>query len=95
MMFNVRSINFGYKEGVDKGAVVAKATYRTETWGMRICAGCKLDVTEMKSLKSIDEATGMNRWRSKEEWRKFGMKQKTLDIAPLHVSTDCSISRES
>ena len=57
-----------------EGVIVPTALYGAEAWGMRSAERRKVNVFEMKCLRSLDGVPRMDRVRNEEVRRRAGMK---------------------
>ena len=73
-----RSLGVGAKRRLYEGVVVPTVLYGAETWNMRVEERRKLNVLEMKCLRSMIGVTRRDRVRNEEVRRRTGV-VKTLD----------------
>ena len=64
-----RGLGIKAKKCLYEGVIVPTALYRTETWGMRSAERRKVNVLEMKCLRSLVGVSLMDRvWREQSVW---------------------------
>ena len=72
-MWNVRSLSMKGKRAMYQGIVVPTALYGAETWGASVRDRKRLDVMEMKCLRSMCGVTRRDRVRNEEVHRRVGV----------------------
>ena len=72
-VFKVRQLGMNVKRRLYEGVIVPMALYGAETWGMKKAQKKKLNVLEMKCLRSMLGVTRMDRVRNEEVRRQVGV----------------------
>ncbi len=72
-VFKCRSLVMNAKRRLYKGVVVPTVIYGAETWNMREAERRRLNVMEMRRLRSMCEVTRMDRMRNDEVKRRKGV----------------------
>ena len=75
-MWNSRSVSMNVKRELYERIVVPTVMYGSETWGMKLGDRKKLNVAEMKCLRSICGVTRMNRWSNVRVRRRVGVHEE-------------------
>ena len=68
-----------------EGAIVPKALYGAEAWGMRSAERRKVNVLEMKCLRSLVGVSQMDRVRKEEVRRRAGIERELASRADQRV----------
>ena len=76
---NVRSVNVKGKRELHKRVAVSTLMYGSKAWGMSVEERIKLDVIEMRSLRSMCEATRYDRLRI-EEWKGKSRSERKVEL---------------
>ena len=68
-----RDLGMGVKRGLYESVIVPTALYAAETWGMKTADKKRLDVMEMRALRSMCGVTRWDRLRNEEIRRRSGV----------------------
>ena len=71
-----RGLGIKAQKSLHDGVIVATALYEAEAWGRRSAERNKLNVLEMKCLKSLVEVLRMVRVRNQELHRRAGIEKE-------------------
>ena len=85
-MLSNRGLGIKGKNCLYKGVIVPMALYRAEAWGMRNAKIRKVNVLEMKCLRSLVGVLRMNRVRNEEVRRRVGIERELVSRADQRVS---------
>ena len=80
-----RGLGIKAKKCLYEGVIVPTALYGAEPWGMRIAERRKLNVLEMKCLRSLVGVSGMDRVRNEEVRRRAGIEMELASRADQRV----------
>ncbi|KAK7882210.1 hypothetical protein WMY93_028384 [Mugilogobius chulae] len=80
-VFECRSLGMDAKRRLYEGVVVPAALYGAETWSLKVAEKRKLNVMEMKCLRSMCGVTRMDRVRNEEVRRRTGVVRELADRA--------------
>ena len=69
-VLNFRSISLGAVEELNESVIVSVMTYRAENRVIRFDDGHKLDVMELKCVRSMSGVIMMVKWRNGEQLRR-------------------------
>jgi len=72
-VFKARQLGMNVKRRLYEGVIVPTALYGAETWGMKVAEKKKVNVFEMKCLRSMLGVTRMDRIRNEEVRRRVGV----------------------
>ena len=87
-MLSNRGLGIKAKKCLYEGVIfVPTALYRAEAWGMRSAERRKVDVLEIKSLRSLVGVLRMDRVRNEEVRKRAGIERE------LAIRTDQRVSR--
>ena len=75
-LWNVRSVNVRAKRELYERVVVPTVMYGSEAWGLRVKERRKLDVMEMRCLRSMCGVTRMDRLRNEVVRERVGVDEK-------------------
>ncbi len=78
-MLHNRAQGMNAKKWLFEGVVVPTALYGAETWNVREAERNRLDVYEMRCLRSMVGVTRMDRVRNEEVRRRAGIVRKTSE----------------
>ena len=84
-VFKCRSLGMNAKRRLYEGIVVPTALYGAETWNMRAAERRRLNVMEMRCLRSMCGVTRMDRVRNEEVRRRTGVVRELADRAEQGV----------
>ena len=84
-MLNNRGLGIHAKKCQYEGLTVQTALYRAETWGMRSAERRKVNVFEMKCLRSLVGVSRMDRARNEEVRRRAGIERELASRADQRV----------
>ena len=73
------------KKCLYEGVIVVQALYGVEAWGMRNAETRKVNVLEMKCLRSLDLVSRMDRVRNEEVRRRAGIERDLASRADQRV----------
>ena len=73
------------KKCLYEGAIVPIALYKAEAWGMRSAEQRKMNVLEMKCLRSLVGVSRMDRIRNKEAHMRAGIERELSSRADQRV----------
>ena len=80
-VFKCRSLGMGAKKRLYEGVVVPTTLYGAETWNMGVAERKRLNVMEMRCLRSMCGVTRMDRVRNEEVRRRTGVLQEMSERA--------------
>ena len=80
-----RGLGINAKKCLYEGVTVPTALYGAEAWGMRIVERRKVNVLEMKCLRSLVGVSRMDRFRNKEGHTGAGMERELVSRADQRV----------
>ena len=80
-----RELGIKVKKCLYEGVIVPTALYGTEAWGMRSAARRKVNVLEMKCLRSLVEVSRMDRVRNERVSRRGGIEWELVSRADQRV----------
>ena len=80
-----RGLGINAKKCLYEGVIVPTALYGAEAWGMRSAERRKLNVLEMKCLRSLVGVSRMDRVRNEEVRRRAGMERELASRADQRV----------
>ena len=80
-----RGLGMKAKKCLYEGVIVPTALYGAEAWGMRSAERRKVNVLEMKSLRSLVTVSRMDRVRNEEVRRKAGIERELASRADQRV----------
>ena len=75
-MWNGRSVSLRVKRELYERIVVPTVMYGSESWGMKVEERSKLDVAEMKCLRSMCRVTRMDRVRNEVVRERVGVTEE-------------------
>ena len=84
-VFRCRSLGMNVKRKLYEGVAVPTALYGSETWSMGVAEKRKLNVMEMKCLRSMCGVTRMDRVRNEEVRRRTGVRKELSGRAEQSV----------
>ncbi len=84
-MFKCRSLGMSAKRRLNEGVVVPTALYGAETWNMGAAESKRLNVMEMRCLRSMCGVTRMDRVRNDDVRRRTGVVKKLAERAEQGV----------
>ena len=82
---NNRGLGIKAKKCLYEGVSVPTALYGSEAWGMRSAERRKVNVLEMKCLRSLVGVSRMDRVRNEEMRRRAGIERELTSRADLRV----------
>ena len=85
-MSSNRGLGIQAKKCLYKGVIVPTALYGAEAWGMRSAERSKVNVLEMKCLRSLVGVSLMDRVRNEEVRRRAGIEMELASRADQRVS---------
>ena len=74
-----RGLGIKAKKCLYEGVIVPTALYGAEAWGMRSAARRKVNVLEMKCLRSLIGVSRMDRVRNEEVRRRAGIEMESIE----------------
>ena len=80
-----RGLGIKAKKSLCKGVIVLTALYGAEAWGMRSAERRKVNVLEIKCLRSLFGVSRMNRVRNEEMRRRAGIERELASRADQRV----------
>ena len=80
-----RGFGIKAKKCLYKGVIVPTALYGAEAWGMRSTERRKVNVLEMKCLRSLVGVSRMDRVRNEEVRRRAGIERESASRADQRV----------
>ena len=80
-----RGLGIKVKKCLYEGVIVLTALYGAEAWGMRSAERTKVNVFEMKCLRSLVGVSRMDRVRNEEVRRRAGMESELASRADQRV----------
>ena len=80
-----RGLGINAKKCQYEGVIVPTALYEAEAWGMRSAERSKVNVLEMKCLKSLVGMSRMDRVRNEEVHRRAGIERELASRADQKV----------
>ncbi len=80
-VFKCKSLGMSAKKRLYEGVVVPTALYGAETWNMRAAESKRLNVMEMRCLRSMCGVTRMDRVRNDEVQRRTGVVKELAERA--------------
>ena len=80
-----RGLGINAKKCLYEGVIVPTALYGAEVWGMRSAERRKVDVLEMKCLRSLVGVLRMDRVRNEEVRRRAGIEMELVSRADQRV----------
>ena len=80
-----RGLEIKAKKCLYEGGIVPTALYGAEAWGMRSAERRKVNVLEIKSLRSLVGVSRMDRVRNKEVRRRAGIERELASRAEQRV----------
>ena len=78
-LFKCRSLHMEVKRGLYEGVVVPTVLYGAESWGLKVQERNRLNVFEMRCLRSMCGVTRMDRVRNDEVRRRSGVKTELAE----------------
>ena len=81
-----RILGIKAKKGLHEGVIVPTSLYGAEAWGTRTAERRKVNVLEMKCLRSLVEVSRMDRVRNEEVRRRAGIERELASRADQRVS---------
>ena len=81
-----RGLGINAKKCLYEGVIVPMTLYGAEAWGMRSAERRKVNVLEMKYLRSLDGVSQMDRVRNEEVHRRAGIERELAGRADQRVS---------
>ena len=84
-MLSNRGLGIKVKKILFDGVIVPTALYRTEAWGMRSAERRKVNVLEMKCLRSLVGVSRMDRVRNEGVRRRAGLERELASGADQRV----------
>ena len=82
---NNRGLGINAKKCLYEGVILPTALYGAEVWGMRSAARRKVNVLEMKCLRSLVGVSRMDRVRNEEVRRRAGIEGELASSADQRV----------
>ena len=73
------------KKCLYEGVIVPTALYGTEAWGMRSAERRKVNVLEMKCLRSLVEVSRMDRGKNEEVRKRAGIEMELVSKADQRI----------
>ena len=89
-----RGLGIKPKKCLYEGVIVPTAMYKAEAWGMRSTEKRRVNVLEMKCLRSLVGVSRMDRVRNEEECRRAGIERELESRADQRVLRWFGIERE-
>ena len=85
-VLNKRRLGIKAKKSLYEAVIVPTVLYGAEAWGMRSAEQRKVNVLEMKCLRSLVGVSRMNRFRNEEVHRRAGTERELASSADQSVS---------
>ena len=85
MVLKNRGLGMSAKRRLYEGAIVPTTVYGAETWGMRLAERKRLNVLEMRCLRSMCGVTRLDRIRNEEVRRRTGVVRELAERADQRV----------
>ena len=82
---SIRGMSIKAKKCLYEGVIFPTASYRAEAWDMRSAERRKVNVLEMKCLRSLVGVSRMDRVRNEEVWRRAGIERELASTADQRV----------
>ena len=80
-----RGLGIKAKKGLDEGVILSTSLYGAEAWGMRSAERRKVNVLEMKCLRSLVGVSRMDRVSNEEVRRRAGIEMELASRADQRV----------
>ena len=84
-VMNGRSVSMGVKRSLYQSVVMPTVLYGAETWGTRVAERRKVDVFEMKCLRSMVGVSRMDRVRNEEVRARSDIRKKLSERADVNA----------
>ncbi len=84
-VYKCRSLGVTAKRRLYEGVLVPTALYGTETWSRRAAERRRLNVMEMRCLRSMCGVKCMDRVTNEEVWRRTGVVRELAELAEQGV----------
>ncbi len=84
-VFKCRSLNMNAKKALYEGVIVPTVLYGAEAWGVREAERRRLNVFEMKCLRSMIGVTRMDRLRNEEVRRRTNVTRELAGRVDMQV----------
>ena len=84
-VLNNRGLGMSAKRRLYEGVIVPTVLYGAETWGLRVAEKRRLNVLEMKCLRSMSGVTRLDRIRNEEVRRRTGVVSELAERADQRV----------